>query len=1333
MMSVESASAQKESESPRHETATASTEVALTGGVTGLLGAQWLDHELMAQPANAGARALALRRAQQAHGNRYVQRLVAASPSARSSGRVVQRQCACGGTCPSCKADEMDAAGVAPTTENAAPGGEKQRPIQMRAAGGDAPQAVPAVELFPTGGQPLDASTRDFMESRFRSDLGDVRVHTDVRAAASAEALGADAYTSGQDIYFADGKYAPKTTEGRHLLAHELTHTVQQRNGETPVAASRAGGFLVGDAADPLEGEAERTADAVVQGEDEIPAVSRDGTPKVRRGIASFASDVLDVAGDAWSATGGRVVSAAVDLAEDAAEAIIERLAPGVLPLLRGLGNFLYEKITAGIDSLFGGIASRIQHEGVVGALTSVLGSLGGSLSKALGGLVSGSCHSMVEAASAIVGFVKEIGGEAFAALGRVASAVGGFFSDFWDDFGAPALDAIKKVAGAAWAWIVDKAKWLWDKLEPIRSALGKAWDWLKKQFGIAKEEAEGILDSLYDKAKEQWFKVRDKIAPILNALKLVAGALLLLSPLGPIIIVWKVAPYLWEALQWIWSHGISPVTEKIRAELREHVLPFILQGIDAITAKLDEASAFLCGHAATIASGLRSLESALSGIPFLKLASGVVGGLAQSFEHLAAKGKCKFSDVLGEVKSVLRRIYQHVKPILELLRQFVLVATLGPWAILDDGVWKTLNGLVELAKKTPCIREIAGLLHVDGIMAKVGEIRTALKDIWQVVTDEKRFEAEIHKRLDGMLTAIPSQALTIFGALAGLSGPHLDALLRRFLLPKIAQFIARGPALLIDMAWGLLWPWPDVIEQYHEIENQVGKLKSSLWDFEFSKAADAGLAIWRGVNGIAGQLYGWFFLAAVLIGAVFGAPEAGAAVAYEAGEALLASTLLAETLSLDKARLNLLLRSRRGKSESQLQQEDDEDYQTIADSTMNLAIMGIMAILGAIAVDFAKAVFAEIKSVFLPRGAKAPKVELPVKPTEIPPAETPTIPKEAPAKPTEVPSELAEKLPEDTVAKAEENGIPLEQLEKEFGELRQKANNPENVRQPAEAGFDAEMDAGEHKYDRNEVDRTWCRESKKVCELNVGDDVNAKVDKAKKSKSAKPLPEEGPPVEEPKPPESTGGEEPPQRKLTRDKILEKVRGDLKEVGDKLYENQKELSRLAKEIGEARKEVQRLKEKALNSTGEARKAALKELKAARDVLRDEEGAGLLDEQQGYLEERSKLLKDEARLLESLKLERPALRASTKAKIEAAAERTPDGKHFLDANTNEVITGEYDYGHKYGFEHRRLVLEALQKGMSQAQFNDWVNSHPEWFQIETTANNRSHIYEKPGID
>jgi Domain of unknown function (DUF4157) len=84
-------------------------------------------------------------------------------------------------------------------------------------------------------GQSLDKQTREFMESRFRADFGQVQVHTDTSAAESAEAMNAVAYTAGRDIYFAQGKYSPQTREGQHLIAHELTHTIQQREeGTTP-------------------------------------------------------------------------------------------------------------------------------------------------------------------------------------------------------------------------------------------------------------------------------------------------------------------------------------------------------------------------------------------------------------------------------------------------------------------------------------------------------------------------------------------------------------------------------------------------------------------------------------------------------------------------------------------------------------------------------------------------------------------------------------------------------------------------------------------------------------------------------------------------------------------------------------------------------------------------------------------------------------------------------------------------------------------------------------------------------------------------------------------
>ncbi len=77
-------------------------------------------------------------------------------------------------------------------------------------------------------GRPLPESVRDFFEPRLGHDFSAVRVHTDSSASASAKALGAVAYTAGNNIVFAQGEYAPQTDSGRYLLAHELTHVVQQ-------------------------------------------------------------------------------------------------------------------------------------------------------------------------------------------------------------------------------------------------------------------------------------------------------------------------------------------------------------------------------------------------------------------------------------------------------------------------------------------------------------------------------------------------------------------------------------------------------------------------------------------------------------------------------------------------------------------------------------------------------------------------------------------------------------------------------------------------------------------------------------------------------------------------------------------------------------------------------------------------------------------------------------------------------------------------------------------------------------------------------------------------
>jgi len=103
-------------------------------------------------------------------------------------------------------------------------------------------------------GQPLDAGTRAYMESRFGHDFAQVRVHTDTLAAESARMVDAIAYTIGRDVFFDARQYAPSTTAGRRLLAHELTHVVQQ------AGAAETGGLRIGEAGDSFEREAANTA-----------------------------------------------------------------------------------------------------------------------------------------------------------------------------------------------------------------------------------------------------------------------------------------------------------------------------------------------------------------------------------------------------------------------------------------------------------------------------------------------------------------------------------------------------------------------------------------------------------------------------------------------------------------------------------------------------------------------------------------------------------------------------------------------------------------------------------------------------------------------------------------------------------------------------------------------------------------------------------------------------------------------------------------------------------------------------------------------------------------
>jgi hypothetical protein len=142
-------------------------------------------------------------------------------PSLSVRTGLLQRKCACGGSpgptgeCEECRKKRQAAL---------------NRKARQSEPGPRNDFAVPPVvgEVLHSPGQPLDAATRAFMEPRFGHDFSQVRVHADKHGSESARAVDALAYTVGRHIVFGSEQYVPATVSGKRLIAHELTHVLQQ-------------------------------------------------------------------------------------------------------------------------------------------------------------------------------------------------------------------------------------------------------------------------------------------------------------------------------------------------------------------------------------------------------------------------------------------------------------------------------------------------------------------------------------------------------------------------------------------------------------------------------------------------------------------------------------------------------------------------------------------------------------------------------------------------------------------------------------------------------------------------------------------------------------------------------------------------------------------------------------------------------------------------------------------------------------------------------------------------------------------------------------------------
>ncbi|RPI41766.1 MAG: DUF4157 domain-containing protein, partial [Betaproteobacteria bacterium] len=634
-----------------------------------------------------------------------------AAPSSYDSPKARAR-CACGGTCPRCSGTgeaksesqttdrherEAQALGARilgrPISASAPPGERAQsapatgagashagsRPALNASAPATGPPSAHRASVRSTAaprllgaGRPLTTSEREAFEPTLGLDLRPVRVHEGPPAEAAAASERAHAYAYGSHIVL--GRAVQRTGASVRLavLAHELVHVAQQAG----VQAANDGRYDHPARAPPGRLGAPTLSPAPLG----VMRLAEDDDSLIPRWASDAASRVAEAGSGAFD-TVAEAAGGAAGLALDTAAVVVDRLAPGLLPFLRGgaLGQ-LTDLFCSGIDALLGewfSALGRIDFMAVIettfGALAEgvrgVQAAIGNTASAALGTVLG----PLVEA-------LQVWGGPLVATLQSVATAVNGLFSSVWDSIAVPALSFLERIGGEVWDGFNRLVTWVWDLVEPLRTGAETAWTWLLETFDLAWESTTGVRDWLAETASAAWTAFLETIEPIREPLLTVAGVALLLSPVGPIIVLTQVVPPLWEKLTWLWNNWNSEdILVRAQDTLRDDVLPAILGAVRGVAAALGEAASWLAGLVGEFGTAMSGVIGAFGANRCLTAVTTYLNAVAEQFERLAAWAASEFGGLARALRAVFDVLVAIFQPILDFLVRLAMVAANPP------------------------------------------------------------------------------------------------------------------------------------------------------------------------------------------------------------------------------------------------------------------------------------------------------------------------------------------------------------------------------------------------------------------------------------------------------------------------------------------------------------------------------------------------------------------------------------------------------------------------------------------------------------------------------
>lgn len=350
---------------------------------------------------------------QQSYGNRYAQRVMG-KVQAKLIVNPLDDQY-------EKEADRIAAAITQVPDSQLGCGDEKEEPLQTKAVGSQATEVSEGLEASITAargrGQPLPDSVRSYLEPQLGQDFSQVHIHTDAKANKLSQQLGAKAFTTANDVFFREGAYQPGSDSGRGLIAHELTHVVQQ--GATCVSRQAA-----------------ETEQAAAESKEEVQKELKDAVDKLKtKPDPEYIKDLLRVTAECQAqGMGESSYKWAMEEAAEAASTILKKKTAAADVTPEQQEKMIKELLTAAVDAMkLGG-----DDKAVESALKKARDLAEAQLTVATKNLKPGSTKAKAREVAAKAAQVQLLGGDATEAVEAVQK---------WEE--EPGKEGVKKQSQA--------------------------------------------------------------------------------------------------------------------------------------------------------------------------------------------------------------------------------------------------------------------------------------------------------------------------------------------------------------------------------------------------------------------------------------------------------------------------------------------------------------------------------------------------------------------------------------------------------------------------------------------------------------------------------------------------------------------------------------------------------------------------------------------------------------------------------------------------------------------------------------------------------------------